>query len=172
MRFRRSRNSGIERLSKRHIACEPERESRGRDDHSERRQNSRYVNDCGVIESAFFRISSPPNQLVKTCYRLPSTACWAPLYKPSPGWVRRQESRRAGICSRMMSLSTVNSPMLSFSIRPRRIATCPIARTPIANAPTAVVPSAKASAARPVGTEEDRDLWSFMKAILACRRPG
>lgn len=62
-----------------------------------------------------------------------------------------------------MSLSTVNSPIDSFSIRAFRMTRHPIASAPIAIAPTAVAPSAKPTSATPVRAETSFSFVPFAR---------
>ena len=62
------------------------------------------------------------------------------------------------VCSRMVKRSTVRSPISSFSMRPWRMPSFPIANAPTATAPTAIAPTAAAptataSSANPVDAE-------------------
>lgn len=67
-----------------------------------------------------------------------------------------------------MSRSTVNSPTLSRSIRPRLIATCPALRAPIAIAPTATAPRAKPTVATPSAATPAREemVFDFRKVFV------
>jgi hypothetical protein len=68
-------------------------------------------------------------------------------------FLKESQSWAAEICSLTISLSTVNSPIVSLSIRPRRIARRPMASAPIASAPMAVAPSANPTIANPMPAE-------------------
>jgi hypothetical protein len=65
-----------------------------------------------------------------------------------------------------ISLSTVSSLMVSFSIRPRRMASLPMARTPIAIAPIAVAPIASPMGASPVNAEDVDSLCHLIMASI------